>query len=186
MSANCPYCDLKFVNGGGVAFNKHVKKHLEGNYKKFQCDVCDKILATNYSLKYHKKQHEDEDTRVRYQCSICNSTFTDEYYKNIHEKKHTRPKPEEYKPPSDFHKSLKPKYIIYVRNNKQIIRCLGVYASLSEAVEHTGCGKDSLQNLYLDNGRKSKLSKVLVMHQLPKNDYFYKQQLDENKTIDFN
>ena len=184
MGTNCPYCEKTFINGGGVAFNKHLKKHTDGLYNNFQCKECNKILSSNYSLRYHMKQHTED--APRFPCSLCDSNFSDRHYRDIHEKRHGREKKKPYSPPQDFHTSLKPKYIIYVRKQKQIIRCLGLYSSLEDAVDHTGCGKDSLQNLYLDNGRKSRLSKVLIMQQLPKNKFYYKQKLDEDKTLNFN
>ena len=177
----CPHCGKVYVKNG-LAYSRHLETHKNGG-DNCKCDICGKVLSDKYSLKTHMKVHDEK--REKFECSQCDILFTNAYYRNAHEKKHhmiKKPK-KTYIPPTDFHQCLKPKYIIYVKKHDRIIRCLGVYRNLEEASQHTGCGKDMLQNLYLDNNRNTTISKVLIMQHLPPTDLYYRSK--NQKTISF-
>ena len=49
----------------------------------FSCDVCNKSLANNSSLKKHKKMVHD---KLRYRCDICSKDFSANSSLSVHKK----------------------------------------------------------------------------------------------------
>lgn len=171
---NCPFCK-KTYKSSGKSFKDHVLKHDDKTYNVFKCGICDKNLKSRSSYNYHLKTHEEEE-REKFACSICNSVFNCKYYRNIHQERHGNIK-KIYNPPLDFHKSTRPRYILYEHHNRKIKRCVGLYETLQECTNHTNLSRDVLQGLYLDT-HNSSVSNKLHMARLPKVEFKKKEILD--------
>jgi len=59
--------------------------------KKFECKICDKVLANMKSLKLHSKTVHGYslDIPKPYQCSLCDKSFKTKHYVQVHELTHT-------------------------------------------------------------------------------------------------
>jgi len=62
------------ICGQLYALNGNLKTHLE-ECKRFQCDVCSKLLTSAAGLRKHKKHIHDRDYDRKYICEFCGQRF---------------------------------------------------------------------------------------------------------------
>lgn len=193
-SYKCTYCDAIF-SFNGKCLAKHIKNHEEGTTKIYQCDVpdCGKILCSNSSLNYHRNTHNKK--RGKYTCCYddCDVHFSTKYNKRLHELRHEKKEENEKKPltlPPTFHRCDKPKYIVYQHSGRTITRCVGLYSTYQEVIDHLETSMNKITKPMLKalhNNTQSgggRLAKTLIMQQLPERPYCYQNRM--RKTISFN
>jgi len=73
---HCKQCDKRYLTP--VSLKKHVIMEHEG--PKFQCDICQRKMATEASMKEHKKQ-----VHIKGPCDLCNDNVL---YNSFYLKRH--------------------------------------------------------------------------------------------------
>lgn len=69
-SVPCPICGRPFSDDRHM--RRHMDTHLAEYERQYECNVCNKRLASKESLNKHYKIH---DTSLKYQCQHCGTTF---------------------------------------------------------------------------------------------------------------
>lgn len=70
FSHACQLCDKRFPTKSGL--NRHAKLHSRGEDRSFACGQCDAMLASEASLRLHKRKvHEN-----RLACEICDKRYS--------------------------------------------------------------------------------------------------------------
>ena len=63
----CKFCTYKTIHKGNL------KKHIDAthSHQKFTCEICQKQVASNQSLKQHKRRVHFSEQQPKYDCNIC-------------------------------------------------------------------------------------------------------------------
>lgn len=87
----CPQCEMSFRQKTDL--NHHTQSiHTSADDYRYQCDVCKKKFARQYSLNLHAKLHTGEKD---HKCEYCDKSFRASSYLKVHLRKHTKEKPYE-------------------------------------------------------------------------------------------
>ena len=106
---NCRECDFETNSRQGLKIHKS-KVHSKINFEEFPaaCNICEKVLDNEDSLKRHKK-NEHTFHIVRYQCDECNFMANDITTLHVH---------------FGMHHSVKKKYVAFVTRNLKVQKSL--------------------------------------------------------------
>ena len=69
-----------------VCLEKKYEESLIIKNTSFQCDICDKVFASQGVLKKHKKNHNSNPENLK--CDVCERNFNEKWKLNAHMKSH--------------------------------------------------------------------------------------------------